>query len=80
MWEGYIDQDQDTGYGICKPCQDTAAEKNEQEWLKLEKLMSDSLNPKNQRAFLEMDLELRRGLCIQAMEDGIITWKMERRL
>ena len=27
-WEGYEDQDQDVGYGICKSCQGDAEERN----------------------------------------------------
>lgn len=33
-WDGYEDQDQDVGFGICKECQDIA-EKREEEMVKM---------------------------------------------
>jgi hypothetical protein len=70
--------DQDSGYGFCAPCALENEQRNEDEWNKLEKLVADSLNETNRAKFLSYDLELRRGLMLQMMDDGVITWTIRR--
>ena len=62
------------GKGLCPKCQREENERNEAEWQKAEKMIADGLNPTNREKFLAMELELRRGLVLQAIEDGILYW------
>lgn len=45
VWEGYVDQDQDNGYGICKDCQGYISDKNEKEYDKIYKTILDGVKP-----------------------------------
>ena len=73
-WEGYQDQDQDSGYGLCKSCQGWIAEGNKREMDKCIKLIQDALNKKNQAKFKKMDREKQEYMVFKALDDGILTF------
>lgn len=75
-WEGYIDQDQDKGFGICKSCQDDAEERNNEMLDESVQLMIDSLKPANAEKLKAMPLEEQRYIAAKAHEDGLFTWKI----
>lgn len=72
-WEGYEDQDQDDGYGICKKCQGWIGERNRAEEDKMIATLRSGLNPENQAKFDEMDRDLQMAMVYQALEDGVMT-------
>lgn len=78
-WKDYIDQDQDTGCGICSECQEEAGVRNEFEWKKQERLVADSLSKGNSEQFMAMDEGVRRGLILKMIEDGVLKWTINGR-
>lgn len=76
-WEGYQDQDQDKGYGICERCQGWAESQNERQYDKLINQMRDALSPNNRVVFDEYDREMKIALVNMAIEDGLITWSVK---
>jgi hypothetical protein len=70
--------DVDTGYGYCDRCSKDLEDRNEREWRKAEKTFSEALSPNNKDQFWNMPMEERRGLLIQAMDDGILQWRINR--
>ena len=77
VWEGYEDQDQDNGYGICKGCQKWEDELNEAEYDKAIALLSGALNEKNKAKFDSMNRDQQKRIAWQAIEDGKITWEIK---
>jgi len=71
--------DCDNGYGICPKDKKVQDEQNEAEWVKAENLLAGALNPENAKKFRAMELGVRRGLILQAIEDGMITWEIKSR-
>lgn len=78
VWAGYEDQDQDAGFGICKGCQEWIAERNEEQWQKIEDKVANALNEKNRAKFLSFELAVRRGFILKMMDAGVITWQISR--
>jgi len=70
--------DQDDGYGTCPGCKQDEVTRNEEEWVKIENVMAGALNPENAKKFRALEMEVRRGLILKAMDDGILTWTIER--
>lgn len=79
-WEGYEDQDQDAGYGICKPCQASIKEHDEREWDKAIKTLADGLNPSNQMKFLQYDRDTQKAFVLKALDEGILTFQIKPRV
>lgn len=73
-WPEYKDQDCDKGYGTCEPCQTWQSERNEAEWVKLEEKVINAFNEKNRIKFMEYEKEVRRGLILEMIDDGIISY------
>ena len=73
-WKDYIDQDQDTGFGICFECQEDASVRNEEEWQKQEKVVAGALSEPKSKKFMAMDEGVRRGLILKMIEDGVLKW------
>lgn len=73
IWEGYVDQDQDDGYGVCESCQADIKAKDTAEMDRAIKALKDGLNETNAAIFEEMDRELQQAMVFQALEDGILT-------
>lgn len=66
--------DKDDGCGLCVECDKMIAEKNEEEWIKIEDKVVNSLNPVNRAKFLAYELGVRRGLILEMMDAGLIKW------
>lgn len=75
-WEGYEDQDQDSGYGICKNCQDYAAQKHEDFIDNMVNQISESLKPDNKAKFDKFSKEKKRMFAMDAYDKGMFTWKI----
>ena len=71
-WEGYIDQDQDAGYGICEPCQDSIIKKYDADMDVAAMVIEQSLKPENQAKFRAMEPDDRRQIAAQAILDGTL--------
>jgi len=71
--------DQDTGYGTCPECKYIEDDSNEAEWIKMENLFANSLSLDNATKFRALELEVRRGLLLEALDDKIITYEINRR-
>lgn len=82
-WEGYIDQDQDKGYGRCQTCLDWIAKREEAENKRLiaegKKLLAEALNPENRAKFLAMTADEQEYLVMEAMNDGMIGYAIKGR-
>ncbi len=85
-WKGYVDQDQDKGFGICRGCQEWHVELNNKQLDDLRVKIREALNEKNAAKWDTYDLETQRLLAAKCIEDGLVTWKfshteiMERNL
>ena len=78
-WEGYVDQDQDRGYGICKPCQDWHEERNKKEYDKMFDMLLGAMKPDTRakiEAKVEEDPEMKIVYVNRAIEQGFFTWKI----
>ncbi len=73
-WEGYEDQDQDKGYGICKGCQEWHVELNNEQLDKVGATLREALNNANTVKWDGLDIETRRLLAMEAIEEGMVTW------
>ena len=77
-WEGYIDQDQDQGYGICKDCQGIIEAKNVEAMDRAIDVLANGLNDTN-KAKLRSASRMRQELLVHfAFEDGIIGWHIRK--
>lgn len=76
-WPEYQDQDQDAGYGICRPCQEDIGLSNHFELLEAFKLIEDNLDPIKRMVFKGFPLERKTYIVHRAIEDGIITWQIK---
>ena len=70
--------DQDEGYGICDGCAREIEEQNEREWKKMEDFVAASLNETNRAKFLAYDQDLRRGIMLQMIDDGVLKFVIKR--
>jgi len=78
-WKGYVDQDQDNGYGICKECQGIIEKHNEAEWDKAIGVLRNGLNEKNREHFNGMERAMQKALVWKALDDGILRWTINGR-
>jgi hypothetical protein len=77
-WEGYVNQDQDKGYGICASCQEWIGKRDQQEWEKLRDKMAESLSETNRAKFLAMGEKLQQAFTAKAIDEGIIQFQIVR--
>ena len=76
-WEGYVDQDQDRGYGICRSCQADEAKREEEAFDKACALVVSGLKKKaNRDRFMNMDREEKYYIIHKLFEEKILTWKI----
>ncbi len=73
-WKGYVDQDQDKGFGICRKCQDWHEELNNEQLDKIGATLREALNNANTVKWDGLDLETRRLLAMEAVSEGMVTW------
>lgn len=76
-WEGYEDQDQDEGYGICCGCQVHIAAKNEEEWDKAIEAVRNGLAhlPDKLADFNARDRETQKVIVWNLMDKGALTFR-----
>ena len=73
-WEGYQDQDQDFGYGICRECQGEAIERNNDSLDSMASQIEEALNEKNKVKFNKLSVEEKRGFAVKALDEGLFTY------
>ena len=73
-WPSYRDQDQDAGYGICRPCQADTIRRNRAHLAKAGELLRGALNDTNRAKYDRLTLWQRRAILLQCLDDGILTW------
>lgn len=73
-WEGYIDQGQDCGFGICKGCQQWAEERNLELLDDARAKIRPALNEANQAKWDSFDEDKQRHIAFRLIEKGAIGW------
>ena len=73
-WEGYENQDQDCGYGICKDCQGWIDEKNLAELDKMCLAIEEALSEEKLKDFQAKSREDRHLIAMQLAEKGCFTY------
>src|SRR5574343_636605 len=71
--------DKDAGWGICDECAIEIDAQNEREWQSAIKTLADGLNEINRAKFYSLDVEVQKGLVLQAIEDGVLRFSISRR-
>lgn len=77
-WEGYIDQDQDCGYGICKRCQGWIKEKEDRDMDRAINTLRNGLNEQNREQFDDLDREIQEALVYQALDEGMMSYTIRK--
>jgi hypothetical protein len=73
-WKGYIDQDQDKGFGICESCQ-KEAEKREVKMINDSiKIILPNLKPENQAKIKKMSINQKRNLVLGLIDKDVLRW------
>jgi len=78
-WNGYKNQDQDRGFGICAGCQDTIAGHEKSEMDKAITLLADNLNSTNAEKFAGLDRTTQEYLVMDAIDNDILTFTIKPR-
>ena len=76
-WKGYVDQDQDKGYGICKSCQDWIGEREKAEITAGINVIVNALKGDRKEKFLKMPFDKQRSILFKAIDDGLLTWSIK---
>ncbi len=76
-WKGYVDQDQDKGFGICKDCQAWIQGIENKELDKLAADIQSKLNTGNAAKFAAMSPEIRREFAADAIAKGLVTFSFK---
>lgn len=74
-WDGYVDQDQDKGYGICKRCQEDIQKRADKETEKSFQLLIGWDAEKIEKT-KDWGIEEKRWLVHEAFKDGILSYKI----
>jgi len=72
VWDGYVDQDQDDGYGICQSCQADIQQRNEAEIDKVVALVADALSPESRNQYLGGSKEEQRKFALECVDRGLV--------
>ena len=75
-WNGYEDQDQDLGYGICSSCQGDAVEANQKQLDEIISKLAGALSPENRANLLARPKAEQNHFAYSALEAGLIKWKI----
>lgn len=59
----------------CKQCEI----ENEDEWKRIERMFREKINDKNKATFDALEVEVRRGIIVQAMDEKVIKLKPRSR-
>lgn len=74
-WEGYVDQDQDCWYGICKPCQAEDEKRNKAQYDEMFALIYGSLSPANKT---KMDADIAKHG--EERKTVIVNWALDKKI
>ena len=77
-WQGYADQDQDAGYGICLSCQQEIGDRNEAEFDKMINVLKGGLEGEQLDKFNNLTREQQKGACLWALDKGILKFGVEK--
>ena len=77
-WDGYEDQGQDIGYGICASCQEWIGEKTDNEMDKAIALIAGALSETNRENFLKKSRKAQEIMVFNCLERGYLTWQIGR--
>lgn len=69
---------QDKGFGFCESCEEWLEGRKNKELDGLAAKIEAKLNPENRAKFAAMDVELRRAIAGEAIEDGLVTYSIQR--
>ena len=72
VWDGYVDQDQDDGYGICQSCQEDIQERNDAEIDKIVVEISKGLSPESRENYLAKPIEEQREFALACLHKGFV--------
>lgn len=79
-WDGYVDQDQDYGYGICAECQKDAEERitayYDSAWTNLLEACEKQETRDKLLSEVERDPEMKTVYVNIALRDGILKWRI----
>ncbi|MBY6093815.1 hypothetical protein [Ferrimonas balearica] len=75
-WTGYVDQDQDLGYGICRSCQADIDADNEAQFDHIFSLIRDGMSAENQARFDALSRDEKKAFAMQLIDDGHITFSV----
>ena len=81
-WEGYKDQDQDIGYGICNDCQGDAEQDNLKEYERIWKSLLEAVKLDTRakmEAVVEKDQKMMIAYVNMAMEKGFVKYSIAGR-
>ena len=73
-WEGYRNQDQDRGYGICRPCQGMEEARNARQWSDLCAQVRAALSDDKRRRWDSWPEKKQMAFCLRAIEKGWISF------
>ena len=77
-WEGYQDQDQDRGYGICERCQESIQADDDKQVDKILNLLRANLNAENLVRINALTRDQQRRVAYQAIEEGMVSFSFGR--
>lgn len=77
-WEGYQDQDQDAGYGICQDCQNWKQKKEEAFVEEAIANVLPDLKPENQKKLRKMTKAQKRYVVSGLIESGALQFKIKK--
>lgn len=77
-WEGYKDQDQDNGYGICRSCQGDISQHDSAEMDKAIACFKDGLKQENQAAFALYNRADQEAMVMMAIDKGFMKFNVVR--
>lgn len=79
-WQGYVDQDQDTGYGQCNRCQGDAKKDNEQQYDNIWNTITGAMKDEEVKARIlkkvEEDPQMKIVYVNMAIAKGLIKWSI----
>lgn len=77
-WKGYVNQDQDAGYGICKECQGLDKEREEELIKEIIDMMLPHLKPENQKKVKSWSLEKQKEFVQFLIAKDALKWHIDK--
>lgn len=73
-WDGYRDQDQDAGFGICRQCQVDAAWDDHSLLTGMIDQVAGALKEASRTEYLAMDRPLQEAIVYKMLDKGYLKW------